>query len=85
MAYGDFDLKTAVNTFGLTEDRDTDVFLDCLYFFLGWQTSLELARILSYRLAPPSQSTQTIGKTVVRAAFPVKFAILVFFARQSVQ
>ena len=26
MAYGDFDLKTAVNTFGLTEDRDTDVF-----------------------------------------------------------
>jgi len=43
---------------------------------LGWQTSLELARILSYRLAPPSQSTQITGKTVVRMAVPVKFAIL---------
>lgn len=26
MAYGDFDLKTAVQTFGLTEDRATDLF-----------------------------------------------------------
>ena len=26
MAYGDFDLKTAVQTFGLTEERDTDLF-----------------------------------------------------------
>src|SRR5512135_3228503 len=48
-------------------------------FFPGWQTSLEFARIHSYRLALPSQSTQTIGKTVVRTAVPVKFAILVFF------
>ena len=26
MAYSDFDLKTAVATFGLTEDRRTDLF-----------------------------------------------------------
>jgi hypothetical protein len=38
---------------------------------LGWQTSLELARILSYRLAPPSQSIRITGKTVIRMVVPV--------------
>lgn len=28
MAYGDFDLKTAIRTFGLTENRDTNLFQD---------------------------------------------------------
>src|SRR5262245_60526195 len=28
MAYSDFDLKTAVHTFALTEDRDTDLFAE---------------------------------------------------------
>jgi len=28
MAYGDFDLKSALHTFGLTENRKTDMFVD---------------------------------------------------------
>ena len=64
-------LKSARSAHRLATGRD---------FFLGWQTSLELARIHFYRFAPPSQFTQTIGNTVVRTAVPVKFAILVFFS-----
>jgi hypothetical protein len=41
MAYPDFDLKTALSTFGLIEDRDTDLFaavapLEPSEFLRGW-------------------------------------------------